>query len=290
MEVGLNIKCSNHEKQNPNFYCFEEKEFLCDACFKEHKKHDIETLSEIQKSEKFYKNLVKNKFIADSLEEIKNILNEIKNDMECKLNEIDSIIISLKNLNPSLTNNNIFNLNYQEYVNIGEISKIFDSLGEIYKKFNKLNKYKIKKEYTNLREINKEVNIIEHSKEYIYNPLNIMLGKNSGVYSLFDGSKNHFAIFDLQKKLYLKDILISVKQKYGCVLKNFKVSIKNEYGNWEEQNSFCCQNNNSKKEIQSFPIEKETQFVKINFIDAWSKNGGNFILIKKLSFRVADIN
>ena len=40
--------------------------------------------------------------------------------------------------------------------------------------------------------------------------------------------------------------------------------------------------------MQKFPIEKETKFVKINFIDAWSKNGGNYILIRKLSFNVAD--
>ena len=41
--------------------------------------------------------------------------------------------------------------------------------------------------------------------------------------------------------------------------------------------------------MQKFPIEKETQFVKINFIDAWSKDGGDFILIRRLSFNVADI-
>ena len=116
-----------------------------------------------------------------------------------------------------------------------------------------------------------------------------MLGKKSGEYSLFKGSNNHFVIFDFQKKLYLKDILISVKQQFGCVLKNFKVSITNEDGNWEEINSFIYQDNNYKDEIQSFPIEEETQFVKIDFIDAWSNHGGNYILIKKLSFRVADI-
>ena len=41
--------------------------------------------------------------------------------------------------------------------------------------------------------------------------------------------------------------------------------------------------------MQKFSIEKETKFVKINFIDSWSTHGGNFILIKRLSFNVADI-
>ena len=116
-----------------------------------------------------------------------------------------------------------------------------------------------------------------------------MLGKISGEYSLFEGSNNHFTIFDLKKNLYLKEILISVKQSYGCVLKNFKVSIKNNDGIWEEVNSFIYDNNKNEEDIQQFSIEKETQFVRIDFIDAWSNDGGNYILIRKISFKVADI-
>ena len=206
------------------------------------------------------------------------------------MNVVDKLLSSLNNSCPVPGSNSIFNLNYQEYEKIEEISKIFESMEDIIKKIQKLKKSGVD-EYTNFREINKEVNVIENS--ICYSPdfnLDIMLGKKStNSYSLFDGSKNHFAIFDFQKKFYLKDILISVKQRFGCVLKNFKVSIKNEDGNWEVINSFICQDNNYKKEIQSFPIEIETQFVKIDFIDAWSNDGGNFILIKKLSFRVADI-
>ena len=63
--------------------------------------------------------------------------------------------------------------------------------------------------------------------DYRYD-INVMLEKKTGINTLFEGSNNHFAIFDLKKKFYLKDILISLKQNYGCVLKNFKVSIKND--------------------------------------------------------------
>ena len=283
-------KCINHKNQNPNFFCFDDKKFLCDACFKEHRKHNIETISEIKKYEIIYKKSFKNKSIIDSLKEIKNILDEIKNKVETKLNIINKMISSLINSCPTPGSNSIFNLNYQEYEKIEEISKIFESMEDISKQIKQLINYNIKNEYTNFREINKEVNIIENSKADIFCDLDIMLGKKSGSYSLFEGSNNHYAIFDFQKKLYLKDILISVKQQDdGCELKNFKVSIKNEDGNWEEINSFICQDNNYKDEIQSFPIEEETQFVKIDFIDAWSNKGGNFILITKLSFRVADI-
>ena len=115
--------------------------------------------------------------------------------------------------------------------------------------------------------------------------------KNNYPYSLFNGENNsHYAIFDLNKKFYLKEIIISVKQKAGrCVLKNFKVSIKDDKGNWEEVNNFCCQDNESQKDMQHFSIDKETQFVKINFIDAWSKHGGDVILVRRLSFNFADI-
>ena len=105
---------------------------------------------------------------------------------------------------------------------------------EISKQIKKLKNYNIKNEYINFRD-----NIIENSKINSSNlDLNAMLEKKSGEYSLFEGSNNHYVIFDFQKKLYLKDILISVKQQFGCVLKNFKVSITNEDGNWEEINSF----------------------------------------------------
>ena len=147
-----------------------------------------------------------------------------------------------------------------------------------------------KKFYKNFYEINKEVDIIEHSKEHKTFNLKGMLGKNKECFSLFEGTKNNYAIFNLNNYYYLKDILISVKQKYKCVLKNFEVSIKNKKDKWEIIDTFCCKDNNYEEEIQSFPIEKETQFVKIKFIDTWPHPGeSDTMLIKKLSFIVADI-
>ena len=72
-------------------------------------------------------------------------------------------------------------------------------------------------------------------------------------------------------------------------MKNFKVYIKNDEDNWEEVNKFSCMDNTFKNDMQHFSIEKETRFVKINFVDSWSKSGGDFILIRRLSFNVGDI-
>ena len=226
--------------------------------------------------------------IKIALEKYKIINNKEYNDKlnlfinDCIKNEniIKDINIINQNIEKSKSGEKeiIFNLDENKINNF--IQKI--------KKFGKLEK-KREKKYNNFREINREVNIIEHSKENERFSLDVMLGKKKDRYSLFEGQNNHFAIFDLNKKLYLKEILISVKQGFGCVLKNFKVSIKNDEENWEKINKFCCQDNKSQTEMQNFCIEKETQFVKINFIDAWSKADGDCILIKKLSFNVADI-
>ena len=41
--------------------------------------------------------------------------------------------------------------------------------------------------------------------------------------------------------------------------------------------------------MQSIPIKKEAQFIRIDFQYAWSTYGGSFILIIRLSFNVVDI-
>ena len=289
----FNRKCFNHKDEDFLFYCFDDKKFICDKCFKDHKKHNIDIKSELKKNSLIYNKINnKRKSISENLKDIKSSLIEIKDLLDKELNKINDILSSFNNSNLSKLTSNIFNLNYNEYQNIEKYSSIFESIKKIKIKINEIfNEISKKIEYKNFRVINKEVNIIEHSKEDSSYSLDVMLEKKDGEYSLFVGQNdNHFAIFDLKKKLYLKDILISVKQFFGCVLKNFKVSIKDDNGNWEEVNSFCCQDNKNQIDFQKFSIEKETQFVKINFIDAWSKVGGDLILIRRLSFSVADIN
>lgn len=282
-------KCINHQEKNSNFYCFDEKVFLCDTCFKDHKKHNIEVKSEIKKNDTIYRQITPKNSISENLNEIKNKLTEIKVELEKKLTKINTLISSLNNSNVSVWDTPIYKLNYSEYESIDIYCSIIESLKNFVKKISELtsNKNSI---YKKFYEIDKEVDIIEHSKEHKTFNLNGMLGKNKEGFSLFEGSKNNYAIFNLNNFYYLKEILISVKQKYKCVLKNFEVFIRNKSNKWEKIGNFACMDNNYEEEIQRFPIEKETRFVKIHFIDTWPHPGeSDTMLIKKLSFIVADI-
>ena len=282
-------KCINHQDKNSNFYCFDEKVFLCDTCFKDHKKHNIEVKSEIKKNDTIYRQITPKNSISENLKEIKNKLTEIKVELEKKLTKINTLISSLNNSNVSVWDTPIYKLNYSEYESIDIYCSIIESLKDFVKKISELtsNKNSI---YKKFYEIDKEVDIIEHSKEHKTFNLNGMLGKNKEGFSLFEGSKNNYAIFNLNNFYYLKEILISVKQKYKCVLKNFEVFIRNKSNKWEKIGNFACMDNNYEEEIQRFPIEKETRFVKIHFIDTWPHPGeSDTMLIKKLSFIVADV-
>ena len=282
-------KCVNHQDKNSNFFCFDEKVLLCDSCFKEHRKHNIEVKSELKKNDTLFRSITRKNSLTENLKEMKKTLAELKTDIDKKLDKINTLVNSLSNTKISSWGTPIYKLSYTEYESIELYCSIIESLKELIKKVSEftINKKTI---YKNFYEINKEVDIIEHSKEHKTFNLNGMLGKNKESFSLFEGTKNNFAVFNLNNYYYLKEILISVKQKYKCVLKNFEVYIKNKKDKWEKVDRFCCKDNSFEDEFQNFPIEKETQFVKINFIDTWPHPGeSDTMLIKKLSFIVADI-
>jgi len=282
-------KCVNHQDKNSNFFCFDEKVLLCDSCFKEHRKHNIEVKSELKKNDTLFRSITRKNSLTENLKEMKKTLAELKTDIDIKLDKINTLVNSLSNTKISSWGTPIYKLSYTEYESIELYCSIIESLKDLIKKVSEftINKKTI---YKNFYEINKEVDIIEHSKEHKTFNLNGMLGKNKESFSLFEGTKNNFAVFNLNNYYYLKEILISVKQKYKCVLKNFEVYIKNKKDKWEKIDRFCCKDNSFEDEIQNFPIEKETQFVKINFIDTWPHPGeSDTMLIKKLSFIVADI-
>ena len=56
-----------------------------------------------------------------------------------------------------------------------------------------------------------------------------MLSKVKGQYYLSEGNSNHFVVFDLGKKFYLKEIKLSVHD-FECSLRKFKISVENDYG------------------------------------------------------------
>ena len=444
----FNKKCVNHENENFTCYCFDDKVFLCDKCFKEHRKHNIDLKANLIKNNELYNSLNVENNINETLEEVKSKINDIRKEIDDIIKSIDELLppkeaskettenkdgenkdgenkdgenkdnenketenkdnenketenketektenenkvndkkdnekkdsdnkdnenkdnekkdIEKKDdekkdsdnkdnenknsenkdnenkdgenkdnanketektenenkVNENKDNENkdnenkdnenkdtekekenkddenkkkgILSLTFEQYENIEKYKKLFDSVDGIGTKFSSVKevfKPKPKKENSNFRNINKEVKILEHSHVYLNFSLDIMLNKKEGKYSCFNTSANHYAVFDLGKKFFLNCVLISVKQAYGCVVKDFKVSIKNNEENWELVNTFRCKDNKCEVDMQKFPIQKETRFVRIDFLNAWSTQGGNLILIRRLAFNVADI-
>lgn len=284
-------KCYYHKDSFFSFYCFDDKKFLCSKCFKEHKKHSIEIVDDLKERTLFLKSLnKKGQSLIDYYFEMKTVFEKIKAEIEGFLKIINKNIEELKKLTPNIETHNVFSLTFNEYEKISTINEILkkthvlsDTLGYLSKEI------KAQHNYSNFRIINQSVEILEHSKEYPTHPLDIMLGKNNSMeYSLFDGVNNHFLVVDLGEFCFLKNLIIGV-DAYDCLVKNFKVQIKNDIGKWEEAGKFVCE----LKEVptlEEFPINKETQFVRIDFIDNWGVQSGNFILIKSLAFQIADIH
>lgn len=284
-------KCCHHKDAIFSFYCFDDKSFLCSKCFKEHKKHNIEIIDDLKEKSLFFKSLNKMGLnLIDYYIKMKQILEDTKEEIEKSLLIIEQKLEELKQDAPPSDAKNIFFLSYGEYEKISIITEILkkthhisDNLGELTKEIKKSHIY------ANFRTINKEVKILEHSKEYPIHPIEVMLGKKNSVeYTLFDGIKNHFLIIDLGEYFFLKKIKIGL-DNFDCSLKNFKVQVKNEIGKWEDAGIFLCTQFKINPNIQEFSINKETQFVRLDLIDNWGMQSGNFILIKSLSFEIGDI-
>ena len=292
MDSRINSKkCCHHKDLIFSFYCFDDKSFLCTKCFKEHKKHNIEIIDDLKEKSLFFKSLNKmGQSLTDYYIKMKQILEETKAEIEDSLLIINKKLEELKESAPPNDVKNVFQLTFNDYEKISIITEILkkthhisDNLGELSKEI------KASHIYTNFRTINQEVKVLEHSKEYPIHPIDIMLGKKSSVeYTLFDGVKNHFLIIDLGEYCFLRKIKIEV-DNFDCSLKNFKVQVKNEIGKWEEVGSFVCAQFKMNPNTQEFTINKETQFVRLDLIDNWGMQNGNFILIKSLGFEVGDI-
>lgn len=284
-------KCSHHKNTIFSFYCFDDKEFLCSKCFKEHKKHNIEIIDDLKEKTLFFKSLNKMYLtLNDYYLKVKKVLEKVKSEIEVSLKTINEKIADLQKSAPPDESKSIFSLSFNEYEKISTISEILkkthelsDDLGDLTKEIKSNHAYK------NFRLISKSVKVLESSKEYPAHPLDIMFGrKNNAEFALFDGCKNHFLVLDLGEYCFLKKIKIGI-DNYDCSLKNFKVQIKNDIGKWEDAGNFICAQFGFNPNIQEFSINKETQFVRMDLIDGWGTQSGNFIMIKFLGFEIGDI-
>jgi len=297
-KIFSNTKCTNHPNLSFSFYCFDDKTFLCQKCFKFHKKHNIEILCDLKEKAEFYSRTINTEnfsFLGEYNEHKKALLN-IRNLIDEKITDIDKKITNLtekKTETPNLDllekkNKTLFDLNYNEYTQLIEMLDLSEEIKKLSIKIENLSNNMKLSRYNNLHFISKEVKVVNESITHDGYGTNILLGKENGPYFLTEGNKNHYIIFDLGKKYYLKGIKITLHD-FECTLKNFKISVMDDNNNWKIVSSFICQPFNKEVNFQYFEIDVDTQMVKIDLIDNWGNGGGNYILIKRLYFEVGEL-
>ena len=284
-------KCDNHKEINIAFYCFDDNSYLCSKCFKEHKKHNIEIVDDLKEKDKVYKSLLAAKLnFTEYYIKIKKILEKVQTNIQQTIQFITKKMEDLKNASNPGEIKSIFSLSYKEYEHIGFISDLNSTIKDMIHKLEEGTKIlKKQSEYINFRAINKEVQVIEKSRLLPEFPIDIMFERDSSQeYTLFDGSKDHYFVCDLGKIYYLKNIQIGITA-HDCSLKDFYVLTKNRKGEWEKVSKFLCKPYNDKLGLQEFFIGKETQYIRMELSSTWGTKSGNYILIKKIFFEVADI-
>ena len=291
------INCINHKDKKFLFYCFDDKSFLCEDCFREHKSHNVEIKSDIKKVSDFVELLKKSntKNIKKIYEDIEKKLKDLKEKIEQILSEIQKLSEKFKGNEEIKIPDDISNTKYEEFENLLNcinvkhktinISK--ESISFLNKIQNNLQEFVIP---TNFKYINKEVSVINNSSIHSNYSVDILLGKSSALeYTLFEKSNNHFLIVDLSKKYYLNSIRIQVTS-YDCSLKNFVVYIKerDEDENWIKVNNFIRKRENQNDQYESFNIGYYCKQIKFLFVDTWGITSGNYILIKRIDFEVGE--
>ena len=290
--------CINHKNSQFLFYCFDDKSYLCEECFRDHKSHHVEIKADIKKVSVFVELLKKSnsKNIKILYENIEKQLKDLKDEIEKILSEIKKISEKFKEREEIPTPDDISKINYENFENlincINIKSKVVDisknSITTLDKIKNNVQGFLIP---SNLKYINKEVSIINNSNIYSNFTIDIMLGKSSvNSYTLFSTSQNHFLIVDLNKNYYLNSIRIQVTND-DCSLKNFAVFIKEtnkDNEDWLKISDFIRKRENQNDQYESFNIGHYCRQVKFNFIDTWGTSSGNYIIIKRIDFEVGE--
>ena len=292
MEIPIEQrKCNNHKEINIAFYCFDDNSFLCSKCYKDHKKHNIEIVDDLKEKDKVYKSLLGAKLnFTEYYLKVKKIIETIQLNIQNILQFISKKLEELKNAAPPGEVKSLFSLSYKEYEQIGYITELNLNIKDMAIKLDEATRIlKKQNEYVNFRAINKEVKVIEKSALLPEFPIDIMFERDcTQEYTLFDGCKDHYIVMDLGKIFFLKSIQIGITA-HDCSLKDFYVLTKNRKGEWEKVSKFFCKPYNDKLGLQEFYIGKETQYVRMELSSTWGTKSGNYILIKKIFFEVADI-
>lgn len=115
-----NLNCKNHKNTKFLFYCFDDKSFLCEECFREHKSHKIEIRADIKKVSDFIQFLKK----SDS-NNIKSIYDDIEKTLKNLKDEIEKLILEVQKLSEKFQDNkgintseDIFEIKYENFENL----------------------------------------------------------------------------------------------------------------------------------------------------------------------------
>ena len=285
----LNKKCRNHPNLDFEFFCFDDKTFLCENCLKQHKKHNFELKNDLVSGDFSYKYLRNVIYpLTDVFNQIKEELLKLRDFINKELEKINVFLLKEK-LNFIKNKKNIFDLTYEEYEDTSEIWNSYNIFNSIVKKIEKIQKFPIfrAKAYSNLQYLNDKLKVTSSSLTHPQFPIDIMLNRSKGEYTLFQGDKNHFIIFDLLNDKFVKNLRLKEIKNYNCTPKNFTITIKKDNGIWEKPKNFIGKEYFD--DYQYFDISEEARYIKIMFIDVWGNNGGNYILIKELALNIANI-
>lgn len=290
MEKFPQKKCTNHPNLDFEFYCFDDKTFLCENCFRPHKKHNFELKKDLISGD------FSNKYLQNVSQPLTYIFNQIKEELikltdiiNKELEQINDFLKLDEKLNIFQNKKDIFDMTFEEYENTRQIwnsYNIFNRIAKIVSKIQQLPIFRAKV-YSEPHYLNSTLKVTSSSATHPQFPLDIMLGRMEGDYTLFDGDKNHFIIFDLLNDKFVKNLRLKGRNDFNCTPKNFTITIKKDNGTWEKPKNYVGKEYFG--DYQYFDISEEARYVKIEFNDVWGDVGGNYILINELAFNIANI-
>ena len=112
--------CANHQNSKFLFYCFDDKLYLCEECFREHKSHNVEIKADIKKVCNFVQSLKKtnSKNIKKNYEDIEKNLLALKEKIEGLLSEVKKISEKFKDNEEIKIQDDIINIKFEEFENL----------------------------------------------------------------------------------------------------------------------------------------------------------------------------
>lgn len=296
--IFKNEKCYLHPNSPFMFYCFDDKKFICNKCYKNHREHNIEIIDDLKEvaeqsgeyADKDFNTLLSH--YTGFKEELMKIQKDLAIEISKLSDQIEMMRIKANSSNsvtPSGKGKLLFDMSYEEYDRIASLIKYNGKFDNFKAKINAASEKLDLSPYKNLRTLTKEVNILEYSPyREGYGP-EVLIGKKEGMYYLSEGNTNHFIVFDLGKKVFIKSIQMTIHE-FECTVKNFKISVKdNNEDQFKLVSSYECQPYWKTMAKQEFRVGVTGRIMRFDLEDNWGPGGGKFILIKRIFFNVGDL-